>query len=287
MLLEHQFSDGVHPRLNLFGDTEVAAKHVILLHGLGTSWRACELLVTSVPREWSSWCVDLRGHGMSEHANRAYRLVDYAADVVRLIDSLGPSSRIVLVGHSLGGAVAVVAASRRLERVEAIVLGDTPLDAATLYGGHYTSLVKKLLAIKASGARTSREILKCLEKLLVEGPVGVIAFADLPGMSAAMQRFVSRNLARLDGAVLDVFLDRATFLEGIDIPSFLEMVRCPVLLIQADTSLGALMSSSDVALARSLMPDVTHVQARRVGHLLQLQDPGAVSPALAHFLSSL
>jgi len=53
---------------------------------------------------------DLRGHGASPHA-AAYSLGLYAADVADLVAETGTFDSIVILGHSLGGAVALALAS--------------------------------------------------------------------------------------------------------------------------------------------------------------------------------
>jgi pimeloyl-ACP methyl ester carboxylesterase len=53
---------------------------------------------------------DLRGHGLSPHAP-TYRYDDYGDDLVALLDELG-LERAPVAGHSLGGYVALLGASR-------------------------------------------------------------------------------------------------------------------------------------------------------------------------------
>ncbi len=67
--------------------------------------------------------LDLPGHGRSPHRAGGlwYHLVDYVADAVAAADSLG-WSRLTLLGHSLGGAVATLVAATQPERLEALYL---------------------------------------------------------------------------------------------------------------------------------------------------------------------
>ena len=50
---------------------------------------------------------DLRGHGASAHA-RDYSLAEHAADIAELVDG---TDEIIVLGHSMGGAVALALAS--------------------------------------------------------------------------------------------------------------------------------------------------------------------------------
>lgn len=80
---------------------------LVLLHGLGANrdvWRA---MLADDRWDGSFLALDLRGHGESAHAP-SYALDDHAADVA---ESVGTGWReIVLLGHSMGGAVALALA---------------------------------------------------------------------------------------------------------------------------------------------------------------------------------
>lgn len=82
----------------------------LLLHGLGgasgTWWRVAEALTAT---GWSVTAPDLRGHGTGLRGGTS-RLDDHADDVLALRAPTG--SWDLVVGHSLGGAVAVRAATR-------------------------------------------------------------------------------------------------------------------------------------------------------------------------------
>ncbi|GAA2242789.1 alpha/beta hydrolase [Herbiconiux moechotypicola] len=106
----------------------------LLLHGLpsaaGTWWRVADALAD---RGWAVTAPDLRGHGASPRTVR-YRLEDYAADVARLTPagrgSSGGAPWNLVIGHSLGGAVAVVAAHAHPEWARALLLLDPVLTVA-------------------------------------------------------------------------------------------------------------------------------------------------------------
>jgi pimeloyl-ACP methyl ester carboxylesterase len=89
--------------------------------------------------------VNLRGRGGSE-AIGPYDPTAAARDVVAIMEELraGPS---VVVGHSLGGLVALLVNDLRPDLVRGIVLGDSPLSAAS--GGGFAQTVK---LIRAAGS---------------------------------------------------------------------------------------------------------------------------------------
>lgn len=85
---------------------------LILLHGLGATRHVWRSMLANAEAHWrGAWIApDLRGHGASTHATN-YALGIHAADVAELALGSGRSSEIVLVGHSMGGAVALALAS--------------------------------------------------------------------------------------------------------------------------------------------------------------------------------
>jgi pimeloyl-ACP methyl ester carboxylesterase len=85
-------------------ETGHGTRRALLLHGIngdaGVWWRFSPALAEL---GFSVTTVDLRGHGSSPRA-RSYRMQDYADDL--------PGGWDLVVGHSLGGVIATVAASR-------------------------------------------------------------------------------------------------------------------------------------------------------------------------------
>jgi pimeloyl-ACP methyl ester carboxylesterase len=88
---------------------------IIFVHGAANSaavwtyWQ--ELLAES---GYNSHAVDLRGHGESTHQDLSRTtMTDYASDVTSVIDAWGvDGSTPVLIGWSMGGLVAMIAATR-------------------------------------------------------------------------------------------------------------------------------------------------------------------------------
>ncbi len=65
--------------------------------------------------------LDQRGHGLSSHLKQPYHIWDGVVDVVAVLDQLG-WQHAVLLGHSMGAAVATLAASAFPERITALWL---------------------------------------------------------------------------------------------------------------------------------------------------------------------
>lgn len=97
---------------------------VLFLHGLGSAgpvwWQIAGALAAA---GYASAAPDLRGHGESPRSDE-YTLSGYAADVV----SCHPGSWDLIVGHSLGGAVAVRSAALDPGFAAAYLLIDPAID---------------------------------------------------------------------------------------------------------------------------------------------------------------
>jgi pimeloyl-ACP methyl ester carboxylesterase len=88
--------------------------------GSGTCWTP---LARVLEGEFDVIMPDARGHGGSSAPNHGYRYDDLASDVVGLIHGL-ELARPVLLGHSMGGMTAAVAASRGAGIIRGLILVD-------------------------------------------------------------------------------------------------------------------------------------------------------------------
>ena len=95
---------------------------ILLLHGLASQRRFWNLVARDlVGRPFAA--LDQRGHGDSDTPDEGYDLSTVASDAATALDALG-WSRVVVVGHSWGAAVATTLAAEHPERVLAVVAID-------------------------------------------------------------------------------------------------------------------------------------------------------------------
>src|SRR5450759_5246801 len=94
---------------------------VLFIHGLTGSSRHWSHLVDALDSDHRVLAPDLHGHGASAKPMGDYSLSAHAATLRDLLDRLG-IDRVTLVGHSLGGGIALQFCYLFPERVERLVL---------------------------------------------------------------------------------------------------------------------------------------------------------------------
>ena len=110
-------------RMRVWETGRADAIPLLAIHGLGGSGRYWQGLADAVGDRFRVIAPDLAGFGRSDepqaNADRALHLADLDALVA---DAVVPGRPVVVVGHSLGGVLAVVWGARRVERVAALAL---------------------------------------------------------------------------------------------------------------------------------------------------------------------
>jgi pimeloyl-ACP methyl ester carboxylesterase len=153
----------------------------------------------------------------------------------------------VIYGHSLGGGVAASVAAELPDLVRALVIGDTALHPAR------------------------------------SNPGASLSYLD--DMPVAL-RSLSTAKNQLDPEVMAMFRD-GRMMDGFHPEAVLRRIACPVLLLQGNPALGAVMTDEDVVRALAVLAEATHVRFDNLGHGLHVQDPEPVLAAVTSFLESL
>lgn len=110
--------------LKLFAQREGGGAPLLLLHGLGADHRDWRDVVPAISRTHRVIVPDLRGHGASPRGPGPYTPWQMADDVLALMDAERIDAASV-VGHSLGGAVAMSLALLAPQRVETLVVANS------------------------------------------------------------------------------------------------------------------------------------------------------------------
>jgi pimeloyl-ACP methyl ester carboxylesterase len=94
---------------------------IVLLHGLHDSHLTWERVARDLARDHRVLALDLPGHGLSDRPDASYELEWYACLVARWIETSG-LSQVDIVGHSLGGGIALLLLRICRPRIRRLVL---------------------------------------------------------------------------------------------------------------------------------------------------------------------
>jgi 3-oxoadipate enol-lactonase len=116
-----QFADvnGVSLRYQLTG--KQGAPVVVLAHEVSSNLQIWDYVVPALRDRYRLLRFDWRGFGMSEKVRRSFGLDEVLGDVTGLLDRLGISESVVLVGGSIGGAVMMQFAGHFPQRTRGVL----------------------------------------------------------------------------------------------------------------------------------------------------------------------
>lgn len=121
--LRHMVLAGLHWPAT--GDQRSGAP-VVMLHGWMDNCLTFAKLAPALSDLGDIYALDMAGHGHSDHRppSQSYLLIDYIADLAELLDTHFDGS-VRLVGHSLGGIVALMYTAAFPEKVERLAIIDS------------------------------------------------------------------------------------------------------------------------------------------------------------------
>ena len=241
-----------------------AAEPLVTLHGGAWCWQEYLSVLPSLAERWHTYSLDLRGNGRSGWVPDAYRLKDFVADNAQFLGQLRAPA--VLVGHSIGGVIALMLAAQCPDRVKALIVEDVPLtldgyqkvvDSSRDMFGIWVSLKK--------AARSEAELALALTD----------AYKGYPGVTSGWVLFFARCLWLLDPTFFNNLLyDFDGFTAGFDGKEIVSRIDCPVLFLRGEAKLGAVMPEDDLSWLQQRSRNVKCVLVDGVGHLLHLEERG-------------
>lgn len=107
-------------RYEVSGDGD---RDLLLVHGRGAHHLWWHRVLPLLEPSWRITRVDLSGHGDSAH-RAEYSSRVWSAELLAVLDAVG-AERPVLVGHSMGGIICLLAAAEHAERFAGLVLLDS------------------------------------------------------------------------------------------------------------------------------------------------------------------
>jgi len=268
---------------------EPRSRKVILLHGWMDVSASFQFLVDALADDWHVLAPDWRGFGLSEWAHEGYWFADYVADLDGLVRVLGGGEPVDIVGHSLGGNVALMYAGLRPGRVRNVV----SLDGFGIPGEGPSIAPKKFAAWLAA-----------LEEPPVLAPYrSIAAVADrLQKNNRRLPRDKAEFLASHWGELLPdgTARLRADPRHKLPFPNVYRLeeifaiwhcIAAPTLWVAADDSdiprwlAGGGDPAAEVERRRAHAPGARLVSIADAGHMLHHDQPEAVARALESFLA--
>lgn len=255
---------------SLYYEAAGSGPPVILLHGGNLDRRMWDDQFELLRRNHRVIRYDARGFGRSSGADTAYAAHD---DLAALFRGLG-LSRVVLVGLSLGGRIAIDFSIAHPELVERLVLA-----APGISGGEWSADNDTLWTVKARAAVKSGDSVGIALAWLESA---YIRTAMHPPERAALIRQMA-----VDNADFWMGLVRHDDLEREAVPPAagrLQELRAPTLLLVGEYDTPFIHDVARAIAARA--PQVRRVDFPRVGHMLNLEAAEQFNAELLTFLAS-
>jgi len=264
--------NGVRIRYRESGDP--AAPLAVVLHGLMGHAREWEPLSDALSKTFRVLAVDQRGHGESEWTND-YSLQAFADDALRLFEHMaaGPVS---LIGHSMGGMVAINIAARRADLVAQLVLIDVgPESLGTQWGR--VDLPARLDEMRDARFHT------------VDDAVAEWLAADPLADQRHVRRYLNHALVATHGGLVWGFDAKglSTFPASVDPEQLwrdVSQIAAPTLVVRGAES--TVLSAADSRQLIDELPGARLVEIADGGHDLAVQQPERVADAVTGFLAS-
>ncbi|MEJ2208236.1 MAG: alpha/beta hydrolase [Anaerolineae bacterium] len=106
-------------------------KPVILLHGWLGSWGCWLGTMEALSSQYRAYALDFWGFGESDKRRESYEISDFVALVDQFMERMG-IERAPVIGHSMGGTVALNLALDKPRRVEKVSVVGSPVDGRSL-----------------------------------------------------------------------------------------------------------------------------------------------------------
>ena len=205
--------------------------------------------------------IDLPGHGQSGQGRKNWSVESYGHDVKTVVTKLN-LKRVVLVGSSMGGPIALEATRRMPDRVVAIVPVDTLHNVESKVPPEQLDAVYKQMQADFKTATT--------------GLMNQFFFsATTP--AAVKERIINEAISRQPDVALAILKSIFSY----DVAAALREVKVPVRAINADGT------PTSVEINRKYAPQFDAMIIKGTGHYPMLEDPARFNQMLAEILRNL
>jgi len=238
---------------------------LLIMHGFFASSRNWRQVAEKLAAEYHVYVLDMRNHGSSPH-NEMMDYVSMTADVVKFLEDHGLSTA-SLLGHSMGGKVAMWFALNHPERVNKLIVADI---APVSYSHCFNKLIAALKVLPLADINNRKQA----ELLLA---------SDIPELS--YRQFLLQNIVLKDSCYhwridLDIFQKNAPAIIGFPDTQSLKSYSKACLFLAGSES--GFVKAEDI---KSLFPEVRLNVIEQAGHWLHVQQPQVFIEQVQAFLS--
>ncbi|MEQ1531717.1 MAG: alpha/beta fold hydrolase [Methylococcales bacterium] len=245
-----------------FGSAQ--AEPLVILHGFFASSRNWRQVAETLSTDFHVYVIDMRNHGASPH----YAHMDYpvmTADLLHFIDKHRLSS-VNLLGHSMGGKIAMWFALNHPERLNKLIVADI---APVSYQHSFDDLINALKALPLAEITNRKQA----ELWLAD------AIPELSYRQFLLQNLVLTGSGYAWRVDLDIFLQAAP-----DITAFPETANLSPYQGQCLFLAGEHSHFIKVDAVNKLFPKAEIKVIAAAGHWLHVQQPLAFTESVAKFL---
>lgn len=231
---------------------------MVLLHGYPLDHQIWDDVVPLLADTFELIIPDLRGFGGSSTVDSFYAMEDFAADIAALLDQL-EIQKAAIVGHSMGGYVALAFARLYPERVTGLGLISSQVlaDAPDRKEGRYKSAAE--VADKGIGSVVAAMTTKFT--------------SDARLQEVAKQVMERQQPAAYIGAL-------KAMAERVDSTPLLASLDFPVVLVHGDAD--ALIPIDRAREVKTAVPSAHLVEISGAGHMPMMEAPQKTAEALEH-----
>ena len=242
---------------------------VIIMHGLfgmGDNWRTIARMMES---QCQSIVVDMRNHGRSPH-DPVMNFEVMADDILELMDDLG-LAHATLLGHSMGGKVAMHFALHHPERVTGLIVVDI---APKIYPPHHTAVIEAISSVDFEQMQDRSSIEQAMAAYL--------------GNDQSTIQFLMKNISRDEDGRLEWKPNMPVIIEAYQ--NLMEDIGHPLpfdgpsLFVRGERS--RYISDSDLPRIKSLFPATDLIAVPDAGHWVHADAPEALVRILTDFLEN-
>jgi len=231
---------------------------LVLLHGYPLDHHLWDEILPFLEEDFDLVVPDLRGFGESTMTDAPITMNDYASDIARLLDMLG-IQKTAIVGHSMGGYVALTFARLYPKRVRGLALISSQVlaDPPDRKEGRYKSAAD----VEQNGISSVVEAMT--PKFTSDPHLQAFARKSMEGQKPAAYIGALKAMA-----------------ERVDSTSLLPTFTFPVVLIHGNAD--ALISIDRAREAKAAIPNAYLVEINGAGHMPMMEAVNECAEALGH-----